>query len=66
MTRTYHHRKGSFKRLRYVKNSLYKRYLHIYSEDFKDKRKHRELSRSLRNKLKIETRKEIQNEVNNR
>lgn len=38
---------------------LYKRYLHMWSDDFIHKTKCRELSRSLRTKLKRQTEREI-------
>lgn len=50
MSRTYKDRPGYRRRL--VKNSLYKKTLHIWGEDFTCKRKDRTLSRRLRRKLK--------------
>lgn len=49
MSRTYKDR-GHKRRI--VKNSLYKKNLHIWGEDFSGKRKNKNLERRLRNKLK--------------
>jgi hypothetical protein len=49
MSRTY---KDKGHKRRIVKNSLYKKFLHLWGEDFKHKRKDRTISRHLRKKLK--------------
>ena len=49
MSRTY---KDKGHKRRIVKNSLYKKVLHLWGEDFNHKRKDRTISRHLRKKLK--------------
>jgi hypothetical protein len=49
MSRTYKDRGYQFRK---VKNSLYKKTLHLWNEDFNHKRKDKSLSRRLRVKLK--------------
>ena len=61
MSRTYKDRGW---RRRIVKNSLYKKVLGLWGEDFKHKRKDREISRHLRSKLKGKVLKEIRDERN--
>lgn len=56
MSRSRNSRKG--KRYRIVRNSLYKKYLHIWSEDLVGRRKNRMWGRRLRRKLKREFDKE--------
>jgi len=56
MSRTY---KDTGKNWRYIKNSLYKKELSLYSEDIVGKRKDKRISRHLRKKLKRKWRKDI-------
>ena len=50
MSRTY--KDMPRKKRRIVKNSLYKKFLHLWGDDFSSKRKDRTISRHLRRKLK--------------
>ena len=54
MSRTYKDCGKGINKRRIVKNSLYKKVLHIYGEDFKHRRKDRTLNRRLRRKIKME------------
>lgn len=56
MSRTYNHR--GYQR-RFLKNSLYKKELGLFGEEFYHKRKDRKISRHLRSKLKRKSNKEI-------
>lgn len=56
MSRTYKDR-GKIRRI--VRNSLYKKIVHVWGEDFKHKRKDKTMSRHLRNKIKNDTKKSI-------
>lgn len=56
MSRTY---KDIGRQLRIIKNSLYKKNLHLWSEDFGHRRKDRTISRHLRKKLKRDIRKDM-------
>lgn len=62
MSRTY---KDIGRQWRIIKNSLYKKNLHLWSEDFGHRKKDRTISRHLRKKLKRETIKAISNFDNN-
>lgn len=52
MSRTHKDKPGRKRRL--VKNSLYKKYVHVLGEDFKHKKKDKTITRVLRRKLKKE------------
>ena len=58
MSRTY---KDTGHQYRIIKNSLYKKHLHLWSEDFGHRRKDRTISRHLRKKLTRNDKKDIDN-----
>lgn len=62
MSRTHN---GKQRGMRYIKNKMYKKYLHLcFCDDIWHKRnKDRTKNRLLRKRLKTETRKEIDNEL---
>lgn len=62
MGKTY---KDRGRRRRIVKNSIYKKFLGLWGEDFHHKRKDREISRHLRVKLKREDNRRCMDEQRN-